>query len=486
MEVSNTPSRTSISQHTRKCLHFLLPSFLHSGSPRYTYLNTAKPLQPTAWIDGMRGIAAFLVFVYHLAYSTHDVNTAWLADGKRDFLRLPLLRFFHHGPFMVSIFFVLSGYALSYKPMQQIKKGDVEALGKGLGSAVLRRGVRLYMPCLVSTLCIVVLVRLGCYDKTRELANDEMRLTGHREKHAWRYETLGEQMSVWSSAFAGFVNPFSGEGMYIDTHLWTITVEYMDGEGWRLTYACVQRASIILYVTQLGLGALRTRYRMLVLLCLMIWAHGVDRWEMVLFYGGFILAELDIRRSASQPFNSNSKSKIPWTAIYILTFICGLYLGGQPEREFEHAPGWTFLYSIIPSYIKDWYRYYSGWGSFLLVWSTSNSSLLQHIFTNRISQYLGRISFSLYLVHGAIIHTLHYGLLEILWSVIGTDTNLKKEIAFGCSAVCVMGMVVWVADLFMRGVDGPSVRFARWLEGKLVVKAQEKEEPAWREAEMVV
>ncbi|KEQ92807.1 hypothetical protein AUEXF2481DRAFT_360792 [Aureobasidium subglaciale EXF-2481] len=472
MKVSNISSRKSISQHTRKCLHFLLPSFLQTGLPTYTRLNTAKPLQPTAWIDGMRGIAAFLVFVYHLAYSTHDVNTAWLADGKRDFLRLPLIRFFYHGPFMVSIFFVLSGYALSYKPVQQIKKGDVEALGKGLASAVLRRGFRLYMPCLVSTLCIVVLVRLGCYDKTRELASDEIRLTGHREKHAWRYETFGEQMLVWSSAFAGFVNPFSGEGINVDTHLWTITVEY--------------RASIILYVTQLGLGALRTRYRMLTLLCLMIWAHGVDRWEMVLFYGGFILAELDIRRNTSTPLNPASKSKIPWTAIYILTFVCGLYLGGQPEREFEHAPGWTFLYSIIPSYIKDWYRYYSGWGSLLLIWSTSNSSLLQEIFTNRISQYLGRISFSLYLVHGAIIHTLHYGLLEILWSIIGTETHLKKEIAFGVSAVCVTATSIWAADVFTRGVDGPSVRFARWLEGRLVTRVQEKEEPAWREAEMIV
>ncbi|KAI5251028.1 hypothetical protein E4T42_04642 [Aureobasidium subglaciale] len=105
----------------------------------------------------------------------------------------------------------------------------------------------------------------------------------------------------------------------------------------------------------------------------MIWAHGVDRWEMVLFYGGFILAELDIRRNTSTPLNPASKSKIPWTAIYILTFVCGLYLGGQPEREFEHAPGWTFLYSIIPSYIKDWYRYYSGWGSLLIIWTSSQT-----------------------------------------------------------------------------------------------------------------
>ncbi|THW08253.1 hypothetical protein D6D25_07955, partial [Aureobasidium pullulans] len=110
---------------------------------------------------------------------------------------------------------------------------------------------------------------------------------------------------------------------------------------------------------------------MLSLICLIAWAHQVDRWEMVLFYGGFILAELAVRRdtlAASHTFDhSHPKSGLLWSTIYVLAFICGLYLGGQPERQFEHAPGWSLLYSLIPKYIKDWHRYWTGWGALLLI-----------------------------------------------------------------------------------------------------------------------
>ncbi|KAG9687449.1 hypothetical protein KCU95_g11105, partial [Aureobasidium melanogenum] len=272
----------------------------------------------------MRGIAALLVYVYHLSYSTHDVDTAWAYDGKQGFLRLPLICFFNDGHFMVAIFFVLSEYALSYKPA---------------------------------------------------------RLPFHRERHAGRYGTLGKQMWAWATAFFAFANPFTARDMPIDPHLWTISIEY--------------GASIVLYVTQLGLCRLRTRYRLLSLLCLVFMAHQADRWPNILFFGGFILAELDHRRRAlatpsisNSPFSSSRRLDVFWFITYILIFICGLYLGGQPELAVDKAPGWMTLHSLIPKHIRAKHRYWVNWAAILLIWSTSNSSLIQKIFTNRVSQYL--------------------------------------------------------------------------------------------------
>ncbi|KAG9673591.1 hypothetical protein KCU87_g4909, partial [Aureobasidium melanogenum] len=256
------PSKTSTWKTTKRVLCFLLPSFLHFAfASSDTPADEGRPVSvhPTAWLDGMRGIAALLVYVYHLSYSTHDVMTAWTFDGKRDFLRLPLIRFFYNGHFMVAIFFVLSGYALSYKPVKQIRNGELQALVEGLASSVFRRWMRLYLPCFVSTLMIVVLLRIGAYDWTREIAFDGKRLTGHREVHAERYDTFGKQIWVWATAFFAFANPFKGQPIYMDGHLWTIPLEYA--------------ASIVLYVTQLGLCRLRTRYRVLGLLCLVLMAH---------------------------------------------------------------------------------------------------------------------------------------------------------------------------------------------------------------------
>jgi peptidoglycan/LPS O-acetylase OafA/YrhL len=478
----------SLSHTTKRILIFLLPTFLQPSSDPRT---PSKRPHPTAWLDGMRGLAALMVFLYHLSYSTHDVYTAYIPSHK-EFLRLPLIRSFYNGNFMVSIFFVISGFALSWKPVMQMRKAEIGELGRGLGRSLVRRGVRLYMPCFASTFVILVLVRLGGYEWTRGLAGDGERLVGHREYHPQRCEGLREQVWVWCKDMAGFVNPFSAEGMEMDGHLWTIKVEYVSCIECLLGLIAdlgLQRASIILYVTQLGLCQLRTRYRMLGLICLIAWAHQVDRWEMVLFYGGFILAELAVRRNtlaASHTFDhSHPKSGLLWSTIYILAFICGLYLGGQPERQFEHAPGWSLLHSLIPKYIKDWHRYWTGWGALLLVWSTSNHRSLQRVFTNSVSQYLGKISFSLYLVHGAVIHTLGYGLLEVLWRLIGMNTRMRKEGCFVLMASCVLVVTIWLADIFTRVVDVPSVQFAKWLEERCVAKKQIKVEPAWRESAIV-
>jgi len=229
------------------------------------------------------------------------------------------------------------------------------------------------------------------------------------------------------------------------------------------------------------------------LLCLMAWAHYVDNWVVLLFYAGFLLAELDIRRTAlaaSKTFSTTLaplKPNLLWTMLYTLTFIGGLYLGGQPEQHWEHAPGWMTLWSLIPSYIHDRHRYWTGWGAVLLVWSTSNSCMLQRIFTNAFTQYLGKISFSLYLVHGFVIHTVYYALIEVLWGVVGDETDMQKEVAFGAALVVVTGCLVWVSDVFMRAVDMPSVKFARWVEGRMIAKPKDiKEEPAWRETGTMV
>ncbi|KAK6001130.1 hypothetical protein QM012_003213 [Aureobasidium pullulans] len=474
----SVPSLSSASHTAKQVLIFLIPTPIQNvlyPSAKPTPTIAIRP-KPTAWLDGMRGIAALLVYFFHLSYSTHDVYTGW-SEGHHDFLRLPFIKTLYNGPAMVSLFFVLSGYALSYKPVKQMRNGEYDALFSGLSSSVFRRVIRLYLPCAASTLMIVVLVRLGFYSRTMELANDAKRLPGTREHHAWRYDTLAEQLWIWLRSFWGFMNPFNatglGRGIYMDGHLWTIPVEY--------------KASIILYVTHLGLSRLKPVLRMLCLMCLLIWTHRVDYWTMTLFYSGFFMAELDIRRSALKASHKTDaiKSRPFWSALYITVFLCGVFLAGQPERNVKGTTVWETIISLVPDYIIEKWRYWTSWGALLMVWSTSNEHLLQCIFTNRLSQYFGKISFSLYLVHGSIIHTLGYGLLQSLWSVLGED---RKETCFVLMATCVTVVTIWWADVFMRLVDVPSVKFARWLEEKCTARkmGETKEEPAWRDASALV
>jgi peptidoglycan/LPS O-acetylase OafA/YrhL len=53
---------------------------------------------------------------------------------------------------MVTIFFVISGFALSYKALRQMRNRQFAPVLETLVSSLFRRGTRLYLPITVSTL----------------------------------------------------------------------------------------------------------------------------------------------------------------------------------------------------------------------------------------------------------------------------------------------------------------------------------------------
>lgn len=233
------------------------------------------------------------------------------------------------------------------------------------------------------------------------------------------------------------------------------------------------RSSLVLYLTQAGLAHLKSRVRMVILVFLIIWVHQMGRWEMILFYGGFLCADLGAHRSSTSisvlPTDGPSirqRSSMLKPVIYVVVFILGVYLGCQPQKSAGKTPGWVTLVSMIPDHIGNPKRYWPGWGAIMLVWSTSCYKPLQRLFDNRLSQYLGKISFSLYIVHGAVTHVIGYPLMNILDGLVGRDSALNKAVGFGVGSGATLFFTVWFADLFTTAVDEPSVRFARWVEEK--------------------
>ncbi len=57
-----------ISRAVGQVFRLLVPSFLHQRSPNDQ--ERSDKLAPTAFLDGMRGLAAFAVFICHLTYGT--------------------------------------------------------------------------------------------------------------------------------------------------------------------------------------------------------------------------------------------------------------------------------------------------------------------------------------------------------------------------------------------------------------------------------
>jgi hypothetical protein len=224
-----TSSRILAVRFTKNVMIFLLPTFVQSRLNCSTNLTSSKRVHTTAWLDGMRGTASVLVFIHHVTLPSHDVSAAWSAGVPfNSVLRLPLIRFFYNGPFMVAIFFAVSGYALSYKPVMLMRQGDFETLCSTLSSSVFRRAFRIFLPCIASTFFIVLCVRLWLYEWTRPIATDPSRLSGGPEFHPERATMVMEQIRPWLHELTRFVNPFTNDDVkHYDGHLWTISTEYV-------------------------------------------------------------------------------------------------------------------------------------------------------------------------------------------------------------------------------------------------------------------
>ena len=88
-------------------------------------------------------------------------------------------------------------------------------------------------------------------------------------------------------------------------------------------------------------------------------------------------------------------------------------------------------------------------------------------------QYLGRISFGLYLMHGLVIHTFGYWLEMITFKhIFGFTRDDVYSTAFNSVFVVdtciILAACVWMGDIFYRAVNSPALRFARWLEARCI------------------
>ena len=199
---------------TRWSLDMVRPEFfaLRPGSPK-------KLLRRTAWLDGLRGFAAFMVFLHHNQLWAHDIHgnsvfeNSFGYQGRHYFAALPFVRhFFSGGHFAVAIFFVISGYVLSVKSLSSIQRGQHLVSADSIGSALFRRWIRLYLPLISVTLSWVV------FRHWTDIYVD----FGERK------ETWGEELKTWYYSFKNYSFVFlTGDADFpskYNSHLWSIPI----------------------------------------------------------------------------------------------------------------------------------------------------------------------------------------------------------------------------------------------------------------------
>ncbi|EXJ85470.1 hypothetical protein A1O1_05834 [Capronia coronata CBS 617.96] len=451
--------------------NLILPSFLQ---PRQQNAQSSTDkVSPTAFLDGMRGLAAFVVFICHLTYGSFDTGHAWGANPETEterqntetykgFLRLPVVRLLYSGPPMVAIFFVISGYVLGYKPIKLMRSRQTEQLMNTMSSSVFRRALRLFLPCFASTLLVVCLAQLNLYKLTEDFAS-QMRTIP--EDHCYTQPNLWLQFTDWMQQMLIFVDVFDWSlyagSVELDRHLWTIPVEF--------------RCSMALFLTQVMVARMSTRLRISTLTALMIWGVSWTRWELWPFWAGMVIAELDITRTSKAvdlpcptTVTTPQRSGLFAKAFYFTTFLLSLFLLSYPDATGHATPGYITLTRLIPVQFKEMHRFWPTVGAILIIWSTCHLEFLRRrVFCWSVIQYLGKISFPLYVMHGPVIHTLGYSILPRTPEIETPEIMRQFELSFLKSSVVIVIVVIWTADIFLRVVDTPCVNLIRKLEKTL-------------------
>ena len=434
---------------------WLLPSFLHPSSSTETTPST-DDVHATSYLDGFRGVFAFLVFVRHFALPWQpDVDYGYLqGEGHDGVLRLPGLRLLYAGP-NVPVFLVVSGFVMSLKPLRLVRSGKYDAVYESSISSVFRRAIRLFPPPIVSTFLVACAVQLGFMNFPYGT------MPGKLPHHPPGCSSVWLQFVSWINfIFTELTYPWtwkSPPGLLYGAHLWTTPLQY--------------RCSLVLILVLLGLGKSKPVVRRCLCISMVIYCFATRRWDVALYIAGLLLADyhlesiIDTETLPKWKSRTKHASKICGALLRILIMLVGLYMSSFPRQIRQgSAPGFEILYALSHDY-HQW----QALGALFLVWSLSLTKAAQGIFNTTIPRYLGKLSFSLYIVHEPLLHVFGFRCVELAWRLTGNDEPWKTQSGFLLGFAMITPAVLWCADVFQRVVDEPCARFSSWLERRCSV-----------------
>ncbi|OLN96471.1 hypothetical protein CCHL11_00842 [Colletotrichum chlorophyti] len=287
-----------------------------------------------------------------------------------------------------------------------------------------------------------------------------VQLGGSWEEHPFIHDNISYAMKNFTRAYVEWANPFNF-GHYhtrYDPHTFTIPMEL--------------RGSMFIYLFLLGTAALKAKWRLRLGGFLSAYSLFIGRWDMATFMGGTLLSELDIRRaddrtlvppatSGKRAYQSDSRRSTlgsrakRWALLFV-----ALYFLSYPDAGAEWTPGFSFLSSLVPRYyipLSGW-MFYQAMGAMLLLPCILHSPFLRGIMEGRLAQYLGKISFSFYLVHGPVLHSLGFWIMPRLFERFG------RNVGFLFGWIILLSISLYLSDWWCRKIDAWSAGVGRRVE----------------------
>ncbi|GKT44367.1 uncharacterized protein ColSpa_04548 [Colletotrichum spaethianum] len=420
----------------RNCFWVMMPSYLARAFGHASDNSEIPAANATSDLNGLRGIASVIVALQHTVDADYPlIHRGWGdTDDDHHLIQLPIVRMLTSGILMVDVFFIISGFALTYGPLKKSYGGQSAAAISSMPSSIFRRPFRLFMPVIPVLAVTTVLVYLQAFyalNSTEPMAPVASGFWDHIY-YIWR--------SLVLIITAGTNNTIMPQG-------WTLTAEY---EG-----------SILVFLCCMAFVRTSPKVRIPLVLSLLIFLFNLGRLQQCLFLTGMLLA--DFRHERKRLPNLPGAIQKAVTLVSWMMFVLALFLGGWPVHGNAAAAMGFSWFAWVPTFGIPAPGFFQFVSSIMLVVALENLPVLQRVLNMPWALYLGEISYGLYLVHWVCGKCfLTYGLkLRLVHD--GHSLAFAWSVLFAITVV----LTLWLGDVHWRLVDQRCVRFAHWLSKKL-------------------
>lgn len=359
--------------------------------------------------ESIRGLACMAVVLSHISliyfpflHNFEGIRSS--GNAVIDLLHNSPFGFIFSGTAAVFVFFVLSGYVLSYAILS---KKDVN---EKIVAMAVKRYPRLGIPALIS--CILIYAILYFVDV--DISNVS----------AW-VQTYGESGTLLNSLYEGTAGAFIFGQSSLNFVLWTMQIELFASLGlFGLLYVFNNYSKNLFHI-----------------LCLVVpFAFLPISSKLFLgmfsFIGGMYLYLYG--------------KKIP-SALTIPSLILGLYFAGIHLT----SASYSFITDTLGSKSYQLFNFLSG---FLIVYSVLFNEKISKFLDKKPLVILGKLSFSIYLLHFICLYAISIPLFNIMLPYLGYTISAISASTF------TIALIILFSNYYSKYVDDLSIRFANKIE----------------------
>lgn len=363
-------------------------------------------------VESIRGIACLIVVFSHLSLTFFPI----LHSGNTDFQLYPFQSYLYDLPFgflysglsAVFVFFVLSGFILT--KVLTDNYSDTR-----LKKACLKRYPRPMLPALLS--CVLAYLVISSFEMNHPSLTDWINTFGNFDG------------SLLGAFYNGAIDVFflSGKSLY-NPVLWTMKIELI--------------GSFLVFLLIYLFNRFNKSYFSILLLFVILILTVTKMLNPLLGLGlaGFIIGFIFCIHGRIINFKYS-----------ILLLVTGLYLAGAHNGSSSY-----FIFTqIIGGKTYNLCNFISG---ILIVYAILFNNELNNFFSGKVGVFLGKISFSIYLIHLPILYVLGVYFFSYIYAV-----SENYTLASILASIVTITVSIILAIPFHKFVDKKAMTFSNWI-----------------------